>query len=107
LKKSAATPEAQVHKTFYDAQITKISGLHGRLNGQVADEGKQRFFSKSSALWDGIKVFIVQTLPTSIGEGPFIGGVRPGVDDLHVGAWIARIAFVSGAQKSEEIWAAS
>ena len=41
-------------------------------------------------------------LPTAITEGPFIGGVRPGVDDFHVGAWITRIAFVSGAQKSEE-----
>src|SRR6266852_5452468 len=61
----------------------------------------RRFFSKSSALWDGIKVFIVETLPAAFTEGPFIGGVRPGVDDFHVGAWIARIAFVSGAQKSE------
>jgi hypothetical protein len=102
LKKYAATPEAQVHKAFYDRQITKISGLHALLNGQVPDEAKQRFFSKSSALWDGIKVFIVETLPTSITEGPFIGGVRPGVDDFHVGAWIARIAFVSGAEKSDE-----
>jgi hypothetical protein len=102
LKKYAAMPEAQVHKAFYDQQITKISGLHALLNGQAPDEAKQGFFSKSSALWDGIKVFIVETLPTAITEGPFIGGVRPGVDDFHVGAWIARIAYVSGAQKSEE-----
>lgn len=102
LKKYAATPEAQVHKAFYDKQITKISGLHALLNGQAPEDAKQGFFSKSSALWDGIKVFIVETLPTAITEGPFIGGVRPGVDDFHVGAWIARIAFVSGAQKSEE-----
>lgn len=102
LKKYAATPEAQVHKEFYDKQITKLSGLHAVLNGQAPDDGKQRFFSKSSALWDSIKVFIVETLPSAITEGPFIGGVRPGVDDFHVGAWIARIAFVSGAQKSEE-----
>jgi len=102
LKKYAAAPEAQVHKVFYDKQITKISGLHAVLNGQAPDDVKQRFFSKSSALWDGIKVFIVETLPTAITEGPFIGGVRPGVDDFHVGAWIARIAFVSGAKKSEQ-----
>lgn len=102
MKKYAATPEAEVHKEFYDTQITKISGLQAVLNGQAPDEAKQRLFSKSSALWDGIKVFIVQTLPTAITEGPFIGGARPGVDDFHVGAWIARIAFVSGAQKSEE-----
>jgi hypothetical protein len=102
LKKYAATLEAQVHKAFYDKQITNISSLLAVLNGQVPDEGKQSLFSRSTALWDGIKVFIVQTLPTAITEGPFIGGVRPGVDDFHVGAWIARIAFVSGAQKSEE-----
>jgi hypothetical protein len=102
LKKYAATPEAQAHRAFYDGQITKISGLQGLLNGQAPDDGKQRFFSKSSALWDGIKVFIVETLPNAISEGPFIGGVRPGVDDFHIGAWIEPIAFVSGAQKSEE-----
>jgi len=102
LKKYAATVEAQVHKAFYDRQITSISGLHAILNGQAPDHAKQGLFSKSSALWDGIKVFIVETLPTAINEGPFIGGVRPGVDDFHVGAWIARIARVSGAQKSEE-----
>jgi hypothetical protein len=34
---------------------------------------------------------------------PFIGAARPGVDDLHnVDVWLARIAFISGAQKSEE-----
>lgn len=101
LKKYAATPEAQVHKAFYDKQITRLSGLHAVLNGK-SPEDKQRLFAKSSALWDDIKVFIIETLPNSITEGPFIGGVRPGVDDFHVGAWIARIAFVSGGQKSVE-----
>ncbi|KAI0263681.1 hypothetical protein BGY98DRAFT_1045857 [Russula aff. rugulosa BPL654] len=76
LKKYAATLEAQVHKAFYDKQITNISSLLAVLNGQVPDEGKQSLFSRSSALWDGIKVFIVQTLPTAITEGPFIGGSK-------------------------------
>jgi len=102
LKKYAATPEAQANKSFYDRQITRISGLHAILNGQAPDDAKQGFFSTSSALWDGVKVFIVETLPATIAEGPFIGGARPGVDDFHVGPWLARIAFVSGAQKSEE-----
>jgi len=102
LKKYAATPEAREHKAFYDWQVTRISGLLAVLNGQVPDDGKQRFFSRSSALWDAIKAFIIERLPTAITKGPFIGGERPGVDDFHVGAWIARIAFVSGAKKSEE-----
>ena len=102
LKKYAATPEAQENKPFYDRQIAKISGLVALLNGQAPVEAKQGLFSTSTALWDGAKVFIVETLPGAITEGPFIGGARPGVDDFHVGAWIARIAFVSGAAKSEE-----
>jgi hypothetical protein len=96
------TPEAQAHKAFYEAQITKISSLQPILNSQSPDEAKQSLFSRSSVLWEAIKVFIVETLPSAIGEGPFIGGIRPGVDDFHVGAWIARIAFVLGAHKSEE-----
>ncbi|KAH9985908.1 hypothetical protein BJV77DRAFT_1071204 [Russula vinacea] len=83
LKRYAATPEGQANKPFYDRQIAKISGLHALLNGQAPDDAKQ-------------------DTPRAIAEGPFIGGGRPGVDDFHVGAWIARIAFVSGAQKSEE-----
>lgn len=102
LKRYAATPEGQANKPFYDRQIAKISGLHALLNGQAPDDAKQGFFSTSTALWDNVKVFLVETLPAAIAEGPFIGGGRPGVDDFHVGAWIARIAFVSGAQKSEE-----
>ena len=102
LKKHAATPEAEVHKPFYDKQITAISGLHALLNSQASDEAKRGFFTTSTTLWESIKTFIVETFPTAIAEGPFIGGDRPGVDDFHVGAWLARIAFVLGAQKSDE-----
>jgi len=42
------------------------------------------------------------TLPAAITDGPFIAGAEPGVDDFHVAAWLARIASVVGAQKSEE-----
>ncbi|KAI0282030.1 hypothetical protein BC826DRAFT_1066882 [Russula brevipes] len=51
---------------------------------------------------DNIKAFTLETLPAAISEGPFIAGARPGVDDFHVAAWLARIAFLLGAQKSEE-----
>lgn len=101
LKKYAATPEGQENKPFYDRQIAKVSGIVAILN-DASDEAKQGLYSKSNALWDSSKVFILETLPGAIAEGPFIGGARPGVDDFHVGAWIARIAFVSGAPKSEE-----
>jgi glutathione S-transferase len=102
LKRYAATPEAQANKPFYDGRITKLSSLHAVLNGQAADDAKQGFFSTSTALWDNVKDFLVETLPAAIAEGPFIGGARPGMDDFHVAVWLARIAWVSGAQKSEE-----
>ena len=95
-------PEAQANKAFYHRQITKISAVH---NGQASNDAKQSYFSASSAVWDGAKA--VETLPVAIAESPFIGGVRltSGVDDFHVGAWLAWIAFNSGAQRSEEgVW---
>ncbi len=72
-------------------------------NDQAPDKIPNRasFPPASNALWDGIKDFIVETLPAAIAEGPFIGGARLGVDDFHVGIRLARIAIVLGAQKSE------
>ncbi len=102
MKKYAGTPEAQANKAFYDKQVTKISGLYAVLNGEASEDAIRGFFSASTALWEGVKVLIIETLPAAVTEGPFIGGARPGVDDFHVGAWLARIAFVSGAQQSEE-----
>ncbi|KAH9069557.1 hypothetical protein EDB83DRAFT_2582700 [Lactarius deliciosus] len=81
LKKHAATPEAELHKDFHDKQIARISGLDALLTGNAPDEAKPGFYSA---------------------EGPFIGGATPGVDNYHVGAWIARIASLLGAQKSDE-----
>jgi hypothetical protein len=101
LKKHAAAPEGEVHKPFYEKKIAAVSGLHALLNGQASDEAKQGFFSTSTALWESIKAFVLETLPAAIVEGPFVGGDRPGVDDFHVGAWLARIAFVLGAQNSD------
>ena|SRR5579863_110965 len=102
LKRYAETPGAQANKSFYDKRITSLSDLYMILEGQAPDEAKQAFFSDSSALWDGIKAFTIHTLPAAITEGPFIGGSRPGVDDYHVGAWLARIANVLGTENSEE-----
>ncbi|KAN0127287.1 hypothetical protein V8E53_014891 [Lactarius tabidus] len=102
LRKHAASPEGQPYKEFYDRQIAKVSSLDGLFKGQAPDEGKQKFFEASTSLWENIKIFVVETLPGAINEGPFIGGATPGVDDYHVGGWFARIAFLCGAKKSEE-----
>lgn len=102
LKKFAATPEAEPHKELHDLQLARISGVHALLSGNAPDDHKQKFYAISTALWDSIKVFAVERLPAAITQGPFISGETPGVDDYHVGAWLARIAYVVGAQKSDE-----
>ena len=115
LKAFAGTPEAQVHKAFYNKKILSISKLHALFNGQATEDTKRDFFASSTALWDAIKVFVLETLPAALShrrggdsksdsstEGPFISGARPGVDDFHVGAWLARVAFLLGAHTSKE-----
>ncbi|KAI9507460.1 hypothetical protein F5148DRAFT_1014960 [Russula earlei] len=113
LKRFAAFPDARANLPFYCKQLASISGLHALLNGQATDDVKRDFFVASAALWDAIRAFIFETLPAALGRshpggdaeargGPFFGGERPGVDDFHVGVWLARIAFVLGARQSEE-----
>ena len=102
LRKHAASPEGAPHKELYDKNIAKISALDGLFQGNAPDEAKKEFFAASTALWESIKVFVLETIPGAITEGPFIAGATPGVDDFHVAGWLARIAFLSGAQKSDE-----
>jgi len=63
---------------------------------------KNDFFNKSKAHWAALRTFILDILPEYLPNSGFIGGVRPGEDDFHVAAWLARIACVSGAKKTEE-----
>jgi hypothetical protein len=63
---------------------------------------KNDFFEQSKAHWDALRSFILDILPAYLPNGGFIGGVKPGEDDFHVAAWLARIASVSGAKKTEE-----
>lgn len=118
MKAFAGIPEAQVHKAFYDKNIASISKLHALLHGKATEDTKRDFFVTSIALWDAIKVFVLETLPAALSHyhhhdgdynssgggigGLFIGGARPGVDDFHVGAWLARVAFLLGAHTSNE-----
>jgi hypothetical protein len=102
LRKHAASPEGAPHKEYYDKQLTKVSSLDGLYKGNAPDEAKKEFFAASTALWESIEVFVLETIPNAITEGPFIAGATPGVDDYHVAGWLARIAFLSGAQKSDQ-----
>ena len=45
---------------------------------------------------------VPSNLPTILPESGFIGGAQPGEDDFHVGAWIARVAWVCGGDKEAE-----
>ncbi|KAH9956745.1 hypothetical protein BC827DRAFT_1270781 [Russula dissimulans] len=42
------------------------------------------------------------TKSPAIDRGPFIAGAESEVDDFHVAAWLMRIAYVVGAQKSDD-----
>jgi hypothetical protein len=104
-----------VHKTFYEKKFASISELHALLNGQATEDAKRDFFATSTALWDAIKAFVLETLPAALRhphdgdnnldgstEGPFIRAAGPGVDDFHVGAWLACVASLLGAHMSKE-----
>ncbi|CAG7847431.1 SubName: Full=Uncharacterized protein {ECO:0000313/EMBL:CCA68191.1} [Serendipita indica DSM 11827] len=64
-------------KDFYDAKVTKISGLNA---------------------------IYTPDLPTYLPEQGFLGGDIPGEADYHVGAWLARIASVLGAKNETGAW---
>jgi hypothetical protein len=129
LKAFSRTPEAQTHKAFYDNKIASISTLQALLNGQATEDTKHDFFATSIALWHAIETFVLEKLPAALNnnnnnnnqhydpddddvgdndsndgiKGPFIGGgARPGVDDFHVGAWLARMVSLLGAHTSKE-----
>ncbi|KAH9956103.1 hypothetical protein BC827DRAFT_1271179 [Russula dissimulans] len=84
--------------------VTRRKSLyHDRQDLQSQDAPRRpETLRTSAAHWDDIKGFIVVTLPAAIDRGPFIAGTESEVDDFHVAAWLARIAYVVGAQKSDE-----
>ena len=52
--------------------------------------------------WKAIVGYILNDLPSILPESGFIGGSDPGEDDFHVGAWLARVSWVAGADKESE-----
>lgn len=107
LKKHSESPGAAPYSSFYERKIAQVGGLVALLNNQVPETAKSGFFARSTALWDNIAAFLSTTLPAlledqKVEEGNFIGGERPGVDDYHLGAWLARISFVQGAKGGED-----
>ena len=60
------------------------------------------FFTTSIAHWGNIVSFIQNELVAILPESGFIAGAEPGEDDYHVGAWLTRVAWVAGAEKTPE-----
>lgn len=46
--------------------------------------------------------YILNVLPTILPDSGFIAGSEPGEDDFHVGAWLARVAWITGAAKEAD-----
>ncbi|TFK46409.1 hypothetical protein OE88DRAFT_1707598 [Heliocybe sulcata] len=105
LTTQSATPEGAEFKAFYDAKITGNGGLLDIYRGKASEDVKTGFFTQSRKHWDNLRVFILQILPATLPEGKtFLGGDRPGEDDFHLGAWLARITFVVGGEsKVDEV----
>ena len=47
-------------------------------------------------------MFIKDILPGYLPDSGFIGGERPGEDDFHVAAWLARIAATLGGDAGKD-----
>ncbi|EPQ58625.1 hypothetical protein GLOTRDRAFT_57733 [Gloeophyllum trabeum ATCC 11539] len=106
LNRNASTPEGVEFKSFYDAKIVGNGGLLSIYKGEAPADVKSNFFSQSQKHWDSLRAFITQILPATLEsttkEKPFLGGERPGEDDFHLAAWLARIAFVAGGKPGKD-----
>jgi len=97
----SATSEAAPFKSFYDAKITGNSGLLAIYKGKAPADAKSGFFAQSQKHWVFLRSFILQILPATLPK-TFLGGERPGEDDFHLGAWLARITFVVGGENKKD-----
>jgi len=96
LEKHSKTPEGAAHANFYKEKIAGNGGLLSIYKGEVPDDDKNKFFGASKAHWEHLRKFILEELPTRLPEQGFVGGDKPGEDDFHVGAWLARIVSTVG-----------
>ncbi|PSR72393.1 hypothetical protein PHLCEN_2v11736 [Hermanssonia centrifuga] len=99
LEKYSALPEGAKFKDFYTEKLEANGGVLKIYKGEVPSAD---FFNTSTTHWQTIVGYIQNDLPTILPESGFIGGAEPGEDDFHIGAWLARVAWVSGADKEEE-----
>ena len=92
LERISATPEAAKFKSFYDEKIASNGGLLKVYKYEVPEEAKKGFFQNSTGHVANIRDLIVNVLPSKLPASGFLAGEKPGEDDYHLIAWLARIA---------------
>ena len=102
LTRVLATPASQPFRSFYHSKLAGADAILALYSGTALHGARAAFFLRSRATWDNVRQ--LNKLPARLGEGPgpFLGGARPGVDDFHVSAWLARIAHAAGAGVAAE-----
>jgi len=99
LEKYSAAPEGAKYKDFYAQKLEKNGGLLKIYKGEApADD----FYVISTNHWKNVANYILNELPQILPESGFIGGAEPGEDDFHVGAWLARVTWITGGNKETD-----
>ncbi|KAI8995559.1 hypothetical protein BD414DRAFT_245103 [Trametes punicea] len=102
LEKHSVLPEAAPFKSFYDEKKEANGNILAIYKGEVTEEKKEAFFKDSTEHWNNLVSFILNDLPATLPESGFLGGANPGEDDFHLGAWLVRIAHLSGAKADKD-----
>ncbi|KAG0709049.1 hypothetical protein DFH29DRAFT_890302 [Suillus ampliporus] len=102
LSTHSGTFQSANHREFYDAKIAENGKILSIYQAKAPENVKNSFFESSRAHWDALNTFILVELPGILPESGFLGGDKPGEDDLHLAAWLARIAFAAGGEDSSK-----
>jgi hypothetical protein len=105
LDKHSGTSQGANHRKFYDAKIAENGRILSIYQAKAPENVKDSFFECSRAHWNTLKAFILEELPDILPESGFLGGDKPGEDDFHLAAWLARIASVAGGGDSSKVGA--
>lgn len=100
LEKYSATSQSADYRELYDTQIAGNGMVLSIYQSKAPEDVKNSFFEVSRAQWDTSRAFILKELPDILPESGFLGGDKPGEDDFHLAAWLARIVFVAGGADS-------
>ena len=94
-----STADGAPHRAFYDDKLASNGALLSIYEGKVSEEILLDFFRKSQAHFDSVSKAIYEIIPEYLPSKGFLGTDRPGEDDFHLAAWLARIAATVGAKQ--------